>query len=73
MFNIDIFNDDDNDLEILGLIHIQNRVNRKIYIRAAYFETYDDMDFFKRFRLTKDTTHELLVMIEHDIEFVNDK
>lgn len=73
MLDLNIFEDDDDVEEIFEVIDLNRGLNRKIYTRREYFEIFDDDDFFKRFRLTKPTTYELLELIENEIEFENDK
>lgn len=51
---MDVFNDADafiDDLEILEII--QHGFPRRIYERADHYNTLDDLEFFRRFRLTK--------------------
>jgi hypothetical protein len=63
----DIFED---DLEILDIIDFG--FPRQIYNRANHFVNLDELSFFRRFRLTKNTTLALLELIEEDLEFVSD-
>jgi hypothetical protein len=63
----DIFED---DLEILDIIDFG--FPRQIYNRANHFVNLDELSFFRRFRLTKNTTLALLELIEEDLEFPND-
>ena len=63
-----IFVDDDND--ILDIIDMG--FPRRIFERSNYFEDMDNMSFFRRFRLTKQSTLDILGRIEHQLEFEND-
>lgn len=64
---LDIFNDDLDILEILNY-----GFPRHIAERSEYFQTMDNFNFFKRFRLQKETVLYLLEQIEEDLEFPND-
>ncbi|XP_068902923.1 putative nuclease HARBI1 [Tenebrio molitor] len=63
----DIFED---DLEILDIIDFG--FPRQIYNSANHFVNLDELSFFRRFRLTKNTTLALLVLIEEELEFPSD-
>lgn len=63
----DIFND---DLDILEII--DNGFPRRIYNRKNYFEDLDNLTFFKRFRLRKESVLYLLRIIEDDLEYPSD-
>lgn len=63
----DIFED---DLDVLEVIDIG--VPRNIYMRSDKFNNMDELSFYKRFRLTKQTTLYVLSLIEHRIEFPYD-
>lgn len=60
----DIFED---DLDVLEIIDVG--VPRNIYIREDKFNTLDELSFYKRFRLTKQTTLYVLSLVEHQLEF----
>ncbi|KAB0804908.1 hypothetical protein PPYR_01878 [Photinus pyralis] len=64
----EIILDDDHDfLEI-----IEFGFPRKFYQRPNFFEEMDDLNFLKRFRLTKQATMSVLELIENQLEFEND-
>lgn len=58
------------DLEILDILDFG--FPRKIYNRNNNFDELDNLTFFRRFRLTKNTVLHLLNLIEEDLEFDND-
>lgn len=64
----DIFND---DLDIHEIIDFG--FPRRVNDRPNYFEDMDNLTFFKRFRLYKETVLHILTLIEHNLEFVNDR
>ena len=66
--DFDAFED---DLEVLELIEVG--IPRQIYLRADHFHDLPDLQFFQRFRLTKETVLYLLAQIEHHLEFPNDR
>lgn len=41
--------------------------------RAEYFKNYDDHDFFKRYRMTKNTVLFILDQINEELEFDSDR
>ncbi|KAK5638457.1 hypothetical protein RI129_012752 [Pyrocoelia pectoralis] len=59
----------DDDLDILDIVEFG--FPRKIYNRTNHFEDLDNLTFFKRFRLTKNTVLHLLELIEVDFEYDN--
>lgn len=61
----------EDDLEILEIV--DEGFPRRIYDRPNYFNTMDEMTFFKRFRLKKATALELLELIEEELEFPHDQ
>lgn len=63
----DIFEDNFDILEI-----IDYGFPRRIYNRFNYFEDMDNLNFYRRFRLTKPTVLHLLSLIEDELEFDND-
>lgn len=70
--NFDEFEDDvfiNDDLDILDIIDFG--YPRKIYDRKNNFEELDNLTFFKRFRLMKNTVLHLLELIERDLEYDN--
>lgn len=64
----ELFHED--DIEILDIINFG--FPRRIFRRQNYFEDMDDLSFFRRFRLTKQTTIYVLDLIENNLEFEND-
>lgn len=65
---IDYFED---DVEVLEIANVG--FPRTIRERSEYFHTFDELSFYKRFRLKKDTTLGLLALIESDLEFPSNK
>lgn len=57
-----------NDLDDLDEINIVNRVPRRIYERADYFNSFDNVKFFQRFRISKQTALHILDLIDVQIE-----
>lgn len=57
----------ENDLDILEAI--EHGLPRRRYHRSNYFEELDELQFFQRFRLTKETTFGLLNEIENALEY----
>lgn len=64
----EIFIEDDQD--ILDIINFG--FPRRRYERTDYFNTMNNMSFFRRFRLTKPSVLQLLELIEDELEFEND-
>lgn len=64
-----ILNEDD-DLDELNLIIFG--IPRRVQNRADYFNTFDELTFFRRFRVTKPTALFILRLIEADIEYPYD-
>lgn len=64
----ELFLEDDQD--ILDIINWG--FPRRIYERSEYFDTMDNLSFFRRFRLTKATVLDFLPTIEEEIEHDND-
>lgn len=54
------------DLDLLDLV--EHGLPRRRYERNDYFDTMDDLSFFKRFRLLKNTVERLLPEIEEELE-----
>lgn len=46
---------------------------RWIREREDHFNNLDDVDFFTRFRLTKQTVLSVLIQIENSLEFTSDR
>lgn len=70
--DMDLFEDIllEDDLDILDVIDLG--FPRKMYERQHHFEEMDDLTFFKRFRLLKETVIRVLELIEEEIEYPND-
>jgi hypothetical protein len=64
----EIFLEDDQD--ILDIIAFG--FPRQLVIRPNYIQDMDDLSFFRRFRLTKETSIFVLSLIEDQLEFTND-
>lgn len=60
----------EDDMDILDIIDMG--FPRRMYERSSYFNDMDDISFFRRFRLTKQTTLDILERIEPQLEFDND-
>lgn len=65
---VEIFIEDDED--ILNIIDFG--FPRRLLQRPNHFEEMDDLGFFRRFRLTKETTLFVLTLIEEQLEFQYD-
>lgn len=71
---MEVFNDADafiDDLEVVEIII--HRFPRRTYDRANYFDSLEEHDFVRRFRLTKNTVLMVLELIEEEIEFINNR
>ncbi|KAJ8974994.1 hypothetical protein NQ317_013493 [Molorchus minor] len=66
-FDEELFIND--DLDILDIVEFG--FPRKVYERKNAFDELDDLSFFRRFRLTKNTILYLLEMIEDHLEYDN--
>lgn len=64
------FINDDDDLDEINLVIFG--IPRRVCNRHNYFESFDDLTFFQRFRVTKPTALQILNEIEADIEFPYD-
>lgn len=60
----------EDDLDILDIIDYG--FPRRVFNRENYFQSMDDLSFFRRFRLRKPTVLQVLQEIEHLLEFDND-
>ncbi|XP_055914714.1 uncharacterized protein LOC129947951 [Eupeodes corollae] len=56
----------EDDVEVLELIEVG--VPRQVYDRNEYFFSFDELAFYKRFRLTKKMAIHVLEQIEKDLE-----
>lgn len=61
----------EDDLEILDILDFG--FPRRQYEREDYFDSLDNLSFFKRFRITKQTAEATLDLIIDQLEFENDK
>lgn len=57
------------DDELNPLVLIVYGIPRRIFERTNYFETLDELSFYRRFRLTKRTTERVLQLIRHRLEY----
>ncbi|KAJ8915260.1 hypothetical protein NQ315_014767 [Exocentrus adspersus] len=60
----------EDDFEVLDIIDYG--FPRRVYNRHNHFDNMDDLSFFRRFRLYKETVLHVLQQIEHNLEFNND-
>lgn len=58
------------DLEIIDLVNFG--FPRRRYERSNYYENLDELQFFQRFRLRKNTAYNVLTTIEDQLEFYHD-
>lgn len=56
----------DDDLDILDILEFG--FPRRIYVRSDYFDDMDNLTFYRRFRLTKQTVERVLGEVENDLE-----
>ncbi|KAK5643421.1 hypothetical protein RI129_007266 [Pyrocoelia pectoralis] len=70
---MDIFENDiiEDDLDALEVIEVG--IPRTIYQRSNHFDQLSEWDFFRRFRLQKETVLNVLAQIEHELEFPYDR
>lgn len=61
----------DDDVEIFDLL--DNGLPRRILQRRNYFEEMDHLSFFRRFRLYKETVLQVLLLIEEELEYDNNR
>nr|XP_026498851.1 putative nuclease HARBI1 [Vanessa tameamea] len=64
---------ENNVLENLDYLDTIVRRPRIFKERRSYFEEYDDLDFCTRFRLSKETTLDILQLIEDKLEYPSDR
>lgn len=60
----------EDDLDILEIIDFG--FPRRIYERSNYFQVMDELTFFRRFRLLKETVLRIMEMIEDQLEYPHD-
>uniref|UniRef100_A0A6P7H1J5 Putative nuclease HARBI1 n=1 Tax=Diabrotica virgifera virgifera TaxID=50390 RepID=A0A6P7H1J5_DIAVI len=65
---MDIFNDDLDLLEI-----IEHGFPRRVFVRPNYFQTMDNLTFFRTFRFYKETVLFILTLIEDRLEFPDNR
>lgn len=72
--NSDLLDFIDN-LDSVDAIFNVNHIRRpKIYrARPNYFEKFEDLDFFRRYRLSKSTVLFILEKIEHKLEYPDNR
>ncbi|KAJ8915514.1 hypothetical protein NQ315_012395 [Exocentrus adspersus] len=66
------FDDDDifeDDLDVLEIIEFG--FPRQVYRRSNPFENLSELEFFKRYRLYKNTVRYLLTLIQEELEYPN--
>lgn len=61
--------DDEEDRE---LEFVLNGIPRRFYERFNYFDSFDESTFYKRYRISKNTSLYVLNLIEADIEYPYD-
>jgi hypothetical protein len=67
MEDLDDHNND--DIEVFDVI---NGLPRQVYVRNNYFDSYDNVNFRRRFRISKQCCLNLLVIIEERLEYPSD-
>lgn len=65
---MDFFED---DLEVLDII--EHGFPRRVQNRPNYYQQMDELSFFKRFRLYKNTVFNVLQLIDHELEFPDNR
>lgn len=65
---MDFFED---DLEVLDTI--EHGFPRRVQNRPNYYQQMDELSFFKRFRLYKNTVFNVLQQIGHELEFPDNR
>jgi len=67
--NFDVLEDDELDAFDLVVYGIP----RNIHVRDNYLEKYDDLNFFRRFRLQKQTVINILEQIQDRLEYTHNR
>lgn len=62
---MELLRDDEEDQELEFVI---NGIPRRIFQRMDYFNSFDEDTFYKRFRMSKNTSLFVLNLIEGEIE-----
>ena len=57
----------EDDIDMLDLI--ENGFPRRVFVRKNHFQDMDELNFFKRFRLYKNTVLFVLEQIEQELEY----
>lgn len=68
--NFDVLEDDD-ELDAFNLVVYG--IPRNVHVRANYLEQYDELNFFKRFRLRKESVMHILEQIEDHLRYTHDR
>lgn len=75
---VNVYNEDDylgdfldEDLEVVDLVELG--FPKKVYTRSNYFQTLDPLNFYKRFRVYKETALFVLTEIEEELEYSSDR
>ncbi|KAJ3662284.1 hypothetical protein Zmor_006639 [Zophobas morio] len=65
--------DGNEELEDLAVLNFLNRgIPRTVYQRQNFFDVMDDISFRKRFRLSRQSVLQILMMIDEELEFPYD-
>lgn len=67
--NFDVLEDDELDAFDLVVYGIP----RNVHMRNNYFEEYDELNFFKRFRLQKQPVINILEQIEDHLQYTHNR
>lgn len=67
--NFDVLEDDELDAFDLVVYGIP----RNIHVHANYFEEYNELNFFKRFRLRKQSVINILEQIEDRLQYTHNR
>lgn len=62
---------EDDELDAFNLIVYG--IPRNIHMRANYFEQYDELNFFRRFRLQKQSVIHVLEQIEDHLQYTHNR
>ncbi|KAK5644374.1 hypothetical protein RI129_005674 [Pyrocoelia pectoralis] len=69
---LDVLEEDDEEVFVI-IDLIEHGLPRQVYERADYFHQFDDAQFRRRFRLSRETVLFLLEHIEEHLEFPNNR
>lgn len=67
--NYDVLDDDELDAYDL----IVYGIPRNVHVRNNYYEEYDDLNFFRRFRLTKESVINIYEQIEDRLQYTHNR